>query len=69
MTRDDLITACRRAIENNNGLTLVGAPGVAGQPVRGFRAELLCVNSEGCRVWRYSPGQVRRLLRLALGGA
>lgn len=55
MTRDDLITACRRAVENNNSLTLVGAPGVAGQPVRGFRA------------WRYSPGQVRRLLRLALG--
>lgn len=69
MTRDQLITACRRALAQGAGLTLVGAPGVVVQPVRGFRAELLCVNSEDCRVWRYSPAQVRRLLRLALEAA
>lgn len=69
MTRDEFITALRRSLETGAPFRLVSAPGVTGQPVKGFRATLLCVNGEGCSVWLYSRAQVRRMLRLALEAA
>lgn len=66
MTLQELLYICDVALAGTPaiGVRLV-SPDV-GQPIRGFRAELLCVNSAGQSVYRYSPAQVRRIRRAVL---